>query len=293
MINRTLSVTRTARAIVSALALMWGLASTAQAQEERPNRATAKLVKEQTIAEPGKTLWIGVHFRIEESWHLYWPGHNDTGIAPEFKVSLPDGWTLGKARWGVPQRHTSPGDIVDYIYDHEMMVLFPLEVPSNVAVGEVVELTMDASWLVCSETCIPEKQTLKSQIRVGVPGGAKPVATQLENFSKARAAWPASMPEDIDRISAAVSGDRLTIKAKGATRIEFMPSSAGVPLADAFREGAAEGDTLLATLGQADDEVHVVSGIVAVFRGSKQETYWLELPTHVEPAGSTDDGKQH
>ncbi|MFN9992681.1 MAG: protein-disulfide reductase DsbD domain-containing protein [Phycisphaerales bacterium] len=250
------------------------------AQEERANRATAKLVKELTQAEPGRTMWLGVQFKMDDGWHLYWPGRNDTGIAPEFKVTLPDGWTLGKARWSAPQRHVSAGNIVDYTYDKEMMVLFPLEVPANVAVGEIAEVSMDASWLVCNDTCIPEKQALKTQIRVGVVGGSKPVATQVDSFAKARAAQPRPISEATGNLITSIKDGALLITAPGCTRIEFMPSIESVPLANASAEGAIDADTLSADLGEPDAGSHGVSGIVALYRGGKRETYWLDLSVH-------------
>ena len=274
------TLTRFRTAWICALTLAQGALL---AQDVQSNHATAKLVKEQTQAEPGKTMWIGVHFKMDEEWHLYWPGRNDTGFAPEFKVTLPEGWTLGKARWQSPNRHVSAGDIIDYTYEDEMMVIFPLDVPTNVAVGEVAEVSMDVSWLICSDMCIPEKQSIKTQIRVGVAGGSKPVATQVDNFSKARAAQPRPISESLGTVNASIKDGALLVSAPGASRIEFMPAIEGIPLANAALEGAIDGASLSATLGDPDASSHGVSGIVAVFRGEKRETYWLELSAPENP----------
>ena len=271
------------------------LAVTPWVAQAQTTHAVAKLVKETTVAEPGKTMWLGVSFKIEKGWHIYWDGRNDTGTAPEFKVTLPDGWTLGKARWSTPDRHATEGDIVDYTYENETMILMPLEVPANVAVGEVVEVKIDANWLACSNVCLPEKGSLSTQVRVGTPGGAQPVKTQVEAFAKARATQPKPMAEAGDAFTAKIDGEVLKITAKDADRVVFMPASTGRPLANAFAEGESKGPELSAELGEADDTGHGVVGIVQLWKGKESKSYWLELneeaPAGNKPTGSNVEHK--
>lgn len=260
----------------------------APSQPEGPAHVVAKLVKEMTVAEPGKTAWLGVHLKIDKEWHIYWDGRNDTGMPPEFKVTLPDGWTMGKARWCTPERHASEGDIVDYIYENGTLVMLPLEVPKNVAVGEVVEVKIDASWLVCSNVCLPEKQELTAQVRVGTPGAAKPVATQVENFAKARAHWPKPLAEAGDALTVKIEGTRLKVNAKDADRVVFMPASSGIPLANAFAEGEAKGAELVAELGEPDGSAHNVVGIVQLWKGKESTSFWVDLALSAEKGNGTD-----
>ena len=70
--------------------------STARADsDEEPEHARMTLIAETDAAVPGATLWLALDFVIDDEWHIYWPGHNDSGFAPQWTLSLPEGWTEG------------------------------------------------------------------------------------------------------------------------------------------------------------------------------------------------------
>ena len=73
--------------------------------EEEGPFVEATLWVDHAAVMPGQVFWVGVTFRIRPEWHMYWPGINDTGMAPSFDWHLPDGWQIGRARWPAPKRH--------------------------------------------------------------------------------------------------------------------------------------------------------------------------------------------
>jgi hypothetical protein len=86
------------------------------------NHATPEIILEDDAIAPGGTTWIGVRFKIENGWHLYWNGRNDSGSPPSFAGELPAGYTLGEWLWPAPKRHIAPGDILDHIYEDSVLL---------------------------------------------------------------------------------------------------------------------------------------------------------------------------
>lgn len=68
---------------------------------------------------------VGVHFKIDPDWHIYWKNPGDSGAAPKF--NLEDG-TISKIDWPYPSR-IPVGHLTNYGYDHE--VVFPLLIQNH------------------------------------------------------------------------------------------------------------------------------------------------------------------
>ncbi len=148
--------------------------------------ARPMLVSESAGLVAGATNNIALTFDIDEGWHVYWPGQNDTGFAPSLELTLPEGWTASDIQWPAPHRHVSPGGILDHVYeDGEATFIIPITVPSDAEVGPVT-ITADAEWLVCREACIPGWQTVTLETRV-VPANARVGASEFSpRFEEAR-----------------------------------------------------------------------------------------------------------
>jgi hypothetical protein len=102
----------------------FGFAAGALAQDDAPalnpfapggddrQHASVELIADQTAITPGGVFLLGVTFDIEEGWHLYWDGKNDSGFPISVDLSLPEGFTREAIRWPAPVRKVSPGDII-------------------------------------------------------------------------------------------------------------------------------------------------------------------------------------
>lgn len=250
--------------------------------EEGPH-ARATLVADVLTYKPGRPFTLGVTFDIDENWHLYWQGANDSGFPPAVEVRLPEGWTMGDWQWPAPVRHeTTPGQILDFIYEHRV-TLFAEVTPAKSASGPV-DLEASAEWLVCQEACIPGDALLSIQIPEGP--ATKP-SDHVELFDEARARIP--RPLDAEAISRFVwkwSRGSLRITPVDRLSLTFAPSLAMPPLADRFRSTASKpGETLVIALGQGDGEPGV-SGVLEVFDAQDQSVaiYHLEIPLGAMPS---------
>ncbi|MEO1318875.1 MAG: protein-disulfide reductase DsbD domain-containing protein, partial [Pseudomonadota bacterium] len=91
-----------------AAALVWTAAAPSVAQEA-DEVSSVSLIAEQDTVRPGQTLLLGLHFELEDGWHIYWDGFNDTGFPPMVEWSLPEGVSVGPMLWPAPERYISPG----------------------------------------------------------------------------------------------------------------------------------------------------------------------------------------
>lgn len=266
------------------------------ADASAPQKAEAKAghVKIEAVAgriAPGETNLIGLTFTIEKEWHIYWDGLNDSGSAPIFKVNLPDGWTQGKTKWPVPRRQLLAGDIVDYVYDNEVTLLIPIDVPSSAA-GQH-ELKFDVRWLVCSDVCIPEKGTTSLAVTVNKPDAAPVDAAKAP--SKITETLAKRMPKPMKEakgVSVRIEDGTLRIEAKDATAIRFMPATSSVAMLSAATEGEVSGPLLVAAIADPDEEHRDVVGVIQVDRAKGTESFWFDGSVDSKVVGVAPDKKE-
>ncbi len=161
----------------------------AQALHARPS-----LHLEHTSIAPGDTQWLAIRFEIDEHWHLYWDGYNDAGLPPKATWTLPEGFKVGPTQWPVPMRQVLAGEILNHIYERELVMLVPLTVSETAKPGEKHTIQADLSWLVCEEACIPESASVSVEVTIGAPGvepSIAPVSSAI--FEQARKAMPEAM----------------------------------------------------------------------------------------------------
>jgi thiol:disulfide interchange protein DsbD len=79
----------------------------AMAQEEGEPKVRARLVAETAEIEPGSTFRVGVHFEIEDGWHIYWRYPGGAGLATAIDFELPEGFTIGPLQWPLPRVRAS------------------------------------------------------------------------------------------------------------------------------------------------------------------------------------------
>jgi hypothetical protein len=116
------------------------LGCTAHAADTPPAEAstaqvTARLLAPVTAVRPGQVLTVGLQQRIAPHWHTYWVNPGDSGLATTIAWALPTGAQAGPIVWPLPQRFVL-GDIVNYGYADEAVLLQSLQVPASLRDGE-------------------------------------------------------------------------------------------------------------------------------------------------------------
>ena len=134
------------------------------------NLVKAELLADVAAIQPGKPFNVGVLFTIKPTWHIYWKNPGDSGLPTRVKFHLPQGFQVGELLYPKPQRIQLPGDIINYGYENQTMLMATITPPANVS-GDV-EIAADVSWLVCQDICLPGKTSLK--LTLGVSNSPSP-----------------------------------------------------------------------------------------------------------------------
>src|ERR1700739_2838686 len=78
--------------------------------------ARVELVSHVSSETPGQSLTLGVHFVLEQGWHIYWINPGDSGQPPAFQWQLPPGFSAGDIEWPRPRKLQSSPTLADYGY---------------------------------------------------------------------------------------------------------------------------------------------------------------------------------
>ncbi len=166
----------------------------------------ARLVSEVAAVGPGQSFWVALELDIRDGWHTYWRNPGDSGEPTKLTWQLPPGFTAGDIVWTTPHRFEI-APLVNYGYAKHAVHLVQVTAPKDLKAGAPVALSAKASWLVCSDVCIPEDANLQLTVPAGAQaGGIDPAAAAL--FSAARSELPSAQPA---ATSARIQGDKLVI----------------------------------------------------------------------------------
>jgi thiol:disulfide interchange protein DsbD len=237
----------------------------------------AHLVSEVSAIAPGQSFWVALELNIRDGWHTYWRNPGDSGQATALAWQLPPGFTAGDIVWTTPHRFDVP-PLVNYGYAKQAVHLVNIIAPKDLKAGSPAVLSAKASWLVCSDVCIPESADLQLKLPVNtVPGAADPADAVL--FTMARSELPSAQ---LAATTARIRGDQLVIalgREWGAT-LPQIKSLAFFPYDDGGIEYVApqtltrlpEGIELSMKLGYQPPKAGIIRGVLLATEQSGNDT---------------------
>jgi thiol:disulfide interchange protein DsbD len=107
----------------------------------------------------GAATDVGLYFKLESGWHVYWKNPGDAGEPPHVKWTLPDGITAGDLQFPSPKR-LPLGPLMDFGYEDEVLFPLKLTVTKTTKLGSAT-IHAKVDWLVCRASCIPGKAELE------------------------------------------------------------------------------------------------------------------------------------
>jgi len=149
------------RLLILLLLLFPGLASAAASNVFFSPRDTVQLVSATNAADAGKTT-LGLEFKLAPGWHIYWSNPGDAGLAPQIALDPP---AAAKSFSYPPPELLVQGPVGDYVLSGHVLLPF-----SASGVGDSV--AANASWLVCSDICVPEHARFVLALTGGVSAEA-------------------------------------------------------------------------------------------------------------------------
>jgi DsbC/DsbD-like thiol-disulfide interchange protein len=176
-----------------ALAIFFSLTCTViSAQSAHIPHGTLELVSDHAVIVPGQEFTVGLQFKMERGWHIYWVNPGDSGEPPRVTWQLPKGLTAGELIWAAPQR-MGVSTIVNYVYDGDVLLMAPVRAGVDYSAKPADKLEAGVKFLICSEQmCMPGKAQLSLAIPVKGQGASD--AATAATFAAARARLPKPLP---------------------------------------------------------------------------------------------------
>jgi thiol:disulfide interchange protein DsbD len=168
----------------------------ASSSADAPHLHVQLVVPEDQLYTAGNNV-VGLYFKLESGWHVYWKNAGDAGGPPHIHWTLPAGVTAGEMQFPAPQR-LPLGPLMDFGYENE--VLFPnkLTVAPTVKDSKAV-LVAKVDWLVCREVCLPGKAELSTTLQLvsGKPTVVSGSGSDAELIKRLAGTLPTPLPAGV------------------------------------------------------------------------------------------------
>jgi DsbC/DsbD-like thiol-disulfide interchange protein len=132
--------------------------------EELPKPVKSELIADVSKIKAEDTFKIGVMFKIDPNWHIYWKNPGDSGLPTSVNFVVPDGFIVRELRWPIPLIFKRPGDIEDFGYEGSLLLFSEVKAPSDLSNYETIPIKAEVSWTSCSDICIPGKSDLETTV---------------------------------------------------------------------------------------------------------------------------------
>lgn len=262
------------------------LAAVLRAQPSKIPHGTVELVSDVQSIQPGATFRVGLLFRLEPGWHIYWKNPGDSGQPPRLTWNLTENFKAGEIEWPAPKR-LPVGPLLDYGYEGVVLLPVPIETTRELRQSDHHTLSANLRVLVCRETCMPGKATLSLTLPVRT---AAPQATPAyrELFASAAAARPKPLPADW-RISATQSKSAIDLSLNGVPESaipSFIPARPNMIENAAPQHLATKAGKLQLTLKRPADavgEVQKLEGLLLTEQSGRPVAYAIEAQVSAAP----------
>ena len=108
-------------------------------QQDGKVLVSSSLISDVNSIQAGQKFRIGVLYRIEPGWHIYWKNPGDAGIPTKIAWQLPEGFKVHDLQWPIPTRQKEPGDLEVFAYSSEVLLFAEVEAPQSLR-NEPIEI---------------------------------------------------------------------------------------------------------------------------------------------------------
>jgi suppressor for copper-sensitivity B len=177
-----------------------------------------------SIGPAGKTVPLGLQFKLKPGWKIYWRSPGDAGLPP--KLHLKDGGNVASARflWPAPKRFSVLGlETLGYKDD----VVLPLD--ATLAEPGAADIRFRLDYLVCAEICVPHN----SDFALALPAGPGTPSAEANLLARYRA----QVPMRDRRHGLAIAAASFAAVEKGVDITLALKSEMALSKPDVFFEG--------------------------------------------------------
>jgi len=179
---------------------------------------SVQLLADQDTLSPGSSFTLGVLFKPEPGWHIYWVNPGDSGLAPKFAWESSGGIVVDTPMWPYPDR-IPLGPLVNYGYG-EVLIPFPAKFSAPPPRATSTSVVASLQWLVCKDECLPGEAQLN--LTFPISNKAAPPSKHASLFARTLK----DIPTKLERVSIAVEEqDDQLILALIPLEPRFLPSA--------------------------------------------------------------------
>jgi suppressor for copper-sensitivity B len=120
------------------------------------DHAQLRLLAASDSVGPQETLRLGLHFKLQPGWKIYWRSPGDAGYPPAIDWQGSENLAEAEIEWPVPHRFSLFG-LETFGYGEEVVLPIAARLERS---DEAVGLRAAVSYLVCSDICVPHDGSL-------------------------------------------------------------------------------------------------------------------------------------
>jgi thiol:disulfide interchange protein/DsbC/DsbD-like thiol-disulfide interchange protein len=252
--------------IVFGMLLLWQRPAVAQ-QYNGKELVKAELISDVSAIEPGQKFRLGILYKIEPGWHIYWKYPGDSGIPTKVEWHLPPGFKTHDLQWPLPFRDKEPGDLEVFAYNSEILLFTTVEAPDTLPPGSV-SIEAKTNWLVCQSLCVPGS----AQLKLDLGSGSSSASNVVQLFDKYSAQVPKPLAKGI-QAQFNRSGKNLEISVSGVPNGEALDFYPFPPSDTEVGHVSRNGSKLLLSVESEPKPISQIAGVLVVGSGDKREGY--------------------
>ncbi len=261
--------------------LLFGLCASTQAQQYNGKELVrATLLSDVKAIQPGQKFRVGVLYRIEPSWHIYWRYSGDSGLPTKIAWQLPPGFKVGDLQWPVPVRDKEPGDLEVFAYMSEVLLFAEVEAPATLP-PEPILIQAKTDWLVCQSLCVPGR----AQLALTLTGGGNVASESAQIFQKYASLLPKQVNNPI-KIGFSRTGKSLVALFGGVptdAALDFFP----IPPEDSvIGHVVRDGNRLTIPIETEVKPINRMDGVLVVGAGETRRGYEVNEKTNLSVVSS-------
>ena len=118
----------------------------------KQDAVSAQIIPQYESIKPGSLFEIGVLFKMEPGWHIYWQNPGDAGLPTEINWEMPDGFEIVKQKYPYPSQFEF-SIFANYGYKNEVLISTVFKAPEKTDNRKLI-FRAEYTWLMCKEKCI-------------------------------------------------------------------------------------------------------------------------------------------
>jgi thiol:disulfide interchange protein/DsbC/DsbD-like thiol-disulfide interchange protein len=275
-------LSRTLQRVCSIVGVAFLCGAPARAQQYNGKELVkATLIADVSSIQPGQKFRLGVLYRIEPGWHIYWKYSGDSGLPTKIEWQLPEGFRVQDLQWPLPLRDKEPGDLEVFDYTSEVLLFADVEAAATLPPGPVT-IQAKSDWLVCQSLCVPGRV----QLSLSLNSGANTASDSAQIFEKYASKVPKELtnPIGFGRLDKNLEIE-IAWAPKGAS-LDFFP----LPPPDAvIGHVVRDGNKLTLPIDTEAKPISRMDGVLVVSLGENRQGYEVNSRspvTAVHPGGS-------